>query len=666
MMVKKSPNFLNSLIFLIIVIGTFNGCNKVISKEVRALKLLPLLQEPNIILSPFKNNPALAIEEGFFPLKSFPLFVTEAGSNPYNLKRRLNLGPNFISIIFSPPESRYDFEIDVPAKSHLEFGLGLIFDNNYKKIAESQKARPEGVEFIVRLYNRKKDWVIFQKFLKMPEEKEARTVNFSFHRIKLPAKGGRFRLSLETENSDGAFAFWINPIVVPEKENPAGIILISLDTLRADHLGCYGYERPTSPAIDALSTEGTLFLQAISTSNWTLPAHVSLLTSSDSARHGVMAVDDLIPNELRSLAEILSDNGFTCGAITGGGFVSSKYGLARGFDFYNEGEGAVDLINSAELVFKAATEWIESNQQKDFFLFLHTYQIHSPYASPEPYRRRWLFPEASFDQINVEHYLGGKGAVFRPLSPEERRNIIDLYDGEISYTDEVLIGNLIKWLKEKELFKRVMIILTSDHGEEFYDHGAWVHGAHLYQESIQIPLIIKFPHGLFKGEKIDKIVRITDIAPTILEFLNLKKSIPVNWDGRSLFPLLTKKENSDRGFLADSCWLSGELCGNDKTGLPLMVATNRGKEKIIFNRSWSEHLVKIFQPGPLSWKLVEIYDLSRDSAEKNDLSLSQPKEIASILKSLQDRYKLLGQLTRLKVILSEEELEKLRALGYIH
>lgn len=667
MLAKKSPKLLISLIFLIIFMGAFPGCHKVIPREVRAIKLLTLLKEPNVISSPFKNNPALAGEEISFPAASFPLLVTEAGANPYNLKRRLHLGPNFISVIFSPPESRYDFEIALPSRSHLEFGVGLIFDSYYKKIAEKLKTRPEGVEFLVRLYDREKDWVIFQKFLKMPEERETRTLNFSFHRVELPAKGGRFRLSLETENGDGAFAFWINPVIVPVKEEPTGIILISLDTLRADHLSCYGYERPTSPAIDALASEGALFLHAISTSNWTLPAHVSLLTSSDCARHGVMAADDHIPNELLSLAEILSSHGFSCGAITGGGFVSPKYGLARGFDFYNEAEGSLDWVNSAELVFKAATEWIENNQQKDFFLFLHTYQIHSPYLSPEPYRRHWLSPQALFDQINVERYLGGKGAVFRPLSPEERRDIIDLYDGEIRYTDEALIGNLIKWLKEKNLFDRVMIILTSDHGEEFYEHGAWVHGAHLYQESIHIPLIIKFPKGIFQGEKIEKIVRIIDIAPTILEILNLKKSIPASWDGRSLLPLLKKKEKSDRLFLADSCWLSGDLCsGDNKTNLPLSVATNRGQEKIIFNRPWNEVLAKIYQPGPLHWKSVEIYDLSRDQAEKNDLSLSQPVEIGPILKALQARYELLRRLTRIKVILSEEELEKLRALGYIH
>jgi len=669
MPVKKTFHFFISLFFipvLIIFFGSQSGCQKVSSEEARTIKLLSLLNKASVISSPFKSDPALAQREDSFPVESSPLAITEAGVNPYNLKRRLHIGPNYISIIFSPPESRYDLEVDLPPESHLEFGAGLIFDKNYKKIADKSGSRPEGVEFLIRLKNEEKDWLIFQKFLEIPEEKENRTLNFGFHRLELPSRGGHFHLIFETENGDGAFAFWTNPIIVPKKEKPAGVILISLDTLRADQLSCYGYHRQTSPAIDLLASEGALFLEAISTSSWTLPAHVSLLFSADSVHHGVMAVDDQIQGNLVGLAEILNQNGFVCGAITGGGFVSPKYGFARGFDFYNEAEGSFNFNNSAELVFKAAKSWLENNLDKDFFLFLHTYQIHSPYNSPDPYRRTFLSPGASFDQIDVERYLGGKGGVFRPLSMEERENIINLYDGEIRYTDEALIGPLIKWLKEKGLFDRILVILTSDHGEEFYEHGAWVHGAHLYQESIRIPLIIKFPLGLFKGEKIDKIVRITDIAPTILELLRLEKSRPTSWDGRSLLPLLKKKEKSDRPFLADTCWLSGEFCGDEKNFLPLSVATNQGRKKIILNRPWTEELGKIFQPAPASWKSIEIYDLSRDQAEQNDLSSKQPVAIKDLLPALQARYQLLGRLTRLKLILSEEELEKLRALGYIH
>lgn len=632
----------------------------------QAIKLLTLLKRENIKSSPFKNNPDLIKDEILYPVDSSPLISSEIGSNPYNLKRRLHLGPNYFTILYSPPESLYSFEIDLPAESYLEFGAGIIFDSHFKQVLEKKGERPKGVGFLVRLEKGNKDWLIFQKFIALPEEKESRTINFISQRVKLPAKGGRFRLILETKEGLGAFAFWSNPMIIPFKEEPRGIILISLDTLRADHLACYGYERATSPAIDRLASEGVLFRQALSTSNWTLPAHVSLFTSVSTPHHGVMAADDRMPNHLGSLTEILSRQGFCCGAITGGGFVSPKYGFGRGFDFYNESHGSVEAVDSAELVFQAAKEWIDNNQDRDFFLFLHTYQMHSPYSSPEPYRETFLSSHDAFKEIHIERYLGGKEAVFKPLPEAERQNIISLYDGEIKYTDEVLIGRLLSWLKEKGLYDRLMIIVTSDHGEEFYEHGAWVHGAHLYQESIHIPLIIKFPYSRYAGEKIEKIVRITDIAPTILDVLGWKKIMPKHWEGRSLIPLLEKKERQDRTFLADSCWLSGEVCGDIASPLPLSVATNLGSKKVIFNRPWTEKLKKIYQPNPQNWPSVEIYDLSFDFKEKEDLSPESWGKISSLLQAVESRYQLLRKLSRGKIDLSQEELEKLRALGYIH
>lgn len=654
------------LLFFFLLIYQLN-CRQLNNQHrMQSIKLISLLKEANVKKSPLKDHPEWMKKEVFFPLESSPLTMSEVDDNPYNLKRRLHLGPNYLTILYSPPESLYAFEINLPPQSYLEFGAGVIFDNHYKQILMKKGVKPLGVEFLIRLKRGDQDRLIFQKFMEIPEEKDIRTLNFSFHRIELPAKGGRFHLLLETKEGSGAFAFWTNPMIIPAKKDSMGIILISLDTLRADHLGCYGYNRPTSPAIDQLASEGVLFLRALSTSNWTLPAHVSLFSSVSTTHHGVMAADDRLPDHVCSLTEILSRQGFSCGAITGGGFVSPKYGFGRGFDFYNEDHGSVERVDSAELVFRSAKEWIENNQDRDFFLFLHTYQIHSPYACPEPYRRTFLSTQSLFEEINVERYLGGKEAVFKPLPEAERQNIVNLYDGEIRYTDEVLIGCLLNWLKEKDLYDRMMIIVTSDHGEEFYEHGAWVHGAHLYQESIHIPLIIKFPHGLYRAMKVEKLVRIIDIAPTILEVLGWMKFIPRNWEGRSLISLLEKKEPIERIFFADSCWLSGEFCGDAASPLPLSVATNQGSKKIIFNRPWNEKLKKIYQPNPQSWPSVEIYDLSFDFKEKENLNREDWSKISSLLKKVEFRYQLLRKLSRQKIELSEEELEKLKALGYIH
>ena len=658
---KKKALF---IVFLFIFLGVIS-CQKPSLEKKRTIKLLPLLSEHNIELSPFKAG-TMTEEKEFFPVDSLPLETQEGGLNPYGLKRRLHMGPIFLTILYAPPESSYSLEITIPPDSYLEFGVGLVRDKNFEKYEEKQPLQSEGVEFLVELQKGEYNRSVFQKFVRLPEEKDFRTVSFSSHQVDLPPEGGKFRLSLKTKEGTGFFAFWHSPVIVSRKKEPAGVILISLDTLRADHLSCYGYHRPTSPAIDSLAADSTLFAQTLSASNWTLPAHASLLTSTDPPHHGVRAADDKLPSSLLTLAEVLSQNGFFCGAITGGGFLSPLYGFARGFDFYNEAEGAVDYENSAELVCRAAERWLEDNKDKDFFLFLHTYQIHSPYDSPAAYRQAFLSSGADLEVLNIERYLGGKGGVFRPLSEKERENIIALYDAEIKYTDEALVGELIKWLQEKGLYDRLTIVLTSDHGEEFYEHGAWVHGAHLYQESIRVPLIIKFPEGKFKGKRVEPIVRLIDVAPTILEALGIK-SKPKTWDGRSLYPFLEGQENSDRVFLADTCWLSGEVCGDTQPdSMPISVATSQGKMKVIINRPWPDSLRPLYQPGPADWPPLEVYNLEMDAAETKNLSSSQAAKLRESLKQTQARYRLFKKLRRLKVPLSEEQLEKLRALGYIH
>jgi len=370
------------IVFLFVFFGVIS-CQKPPLEEKRTIKLLPLLSEHNIELSPFKAR-TMTEEKEFYPADSLLLETQEGGVNPYGLKRRLHIGPIFLTILYAPPESCYSLEITLSPDSYLEFGIGLVRDKNFEKYEEKQPLQSEGVEFLVELQKGEYDRLVFQKFVPLPEKNDFRTVSFSSHKVDLPPEGGKFRLSLKTKDGAGFFAFWHSPVIISQKKEPSGIILISLDTLRADHLGCYGYGRPTSPAIDSLGADSALFEQALSASSWTLPAHASLLTSTDPPHHGVKAADDKLPSSLLTLAEVLSQNGFFCGAITGGGFLSPLYGFARGFDFYNEAEGSLDYENSAELVCRAAKRWLEDNKDKDFFLFLHTYQIHSPYAPPPP------------------------------------------------------------------------------------------------------------------------------------------------------------------------------------------------------------------------------------------------------------------------------------------
>lgn len=300
---------------------------------------------------------------------------------------------------------------------------------------------------------------------------------------------------------------------------PRGVVLISVDTLRADHLQTYGYRRPTSPNLDLLGADGVVFNRTYASSPWTLPSHVSLLTSLFNINHGVHRPTDRMDESLVTLTEVLRQNGFSTSAITGGTLVSYLYGFSRGFDTYKEGDGAMDYNNSAELVARSAAEWIENNKEKNFFLFLHTYQVHTPYDTPSPYGAMFLDPDAVWKRAHTTEIFNGKKSIFKELSDAERRNLIGLYDAEIRYSDEALLKPVVEKLKALGLYDDSMIIFTSDDGEEFFEHGSWDHGVHLYDESLRVPLVIKFPRSRFKGKN-DQPFRIASNEGRIKIILN--------------------------------------------------------------------------------------------------------------------------------------------------
>ncbi|MCK4496290.1 MAG: sulfatase [Candidatus Aminicenantes bacterium] len=461
-----------------------------------------------------------------------------------------------------------------------------------------------------------------------------------------------------TEGSEQNFSFWFNPVLYNKGKNDRNIILISIDTLRADHLGCYGYDRDTSPNIDSLASDSALFLNTYASSPWTLPSHVSLLTSLHGVHHQVYYDREKMDPAVLTLADILRQNNFSCSSLTGGGFVSSVYGFSKGFDTYHDGVGGIFQQDSAELLFRAVLEWIEREKDKNFFLFLHTYQTHNPYACPYPYKTMFTKEGAKWRHIDLVSYLGGKPGLFKRLPEEERQNIIDLYDGEIRYTDEKFIGPLIGKLKEMELYDQTMIIFTSDHGEEFYDHKGWGHGHSLYDESLKVPLVIKFPGSKFKGKEIGNIVSLVDVMPTVLEEMGIDFS-DLNIDGRSLFPVIEGKEKGDRTFLADI----GSNVLNSR--IPQKISMNMGKDKLILNKKFSTKDLDFFLYAPPALKPIELYDLKQDSIERKDIADKKSVLVNQIIRQINEIYSKAKKRKISRPEIDEELLEQLKALGYI-
>jgi len=307
------------------------------------------------------------------------------------------------------------------------------------------------------------------------------------------------------------------------------VILISLDTLRTDHLGGYGYHLNTSPNIDEFTGKGIVFSNAIATSPWTTPSHASLFTSLNPSDVDMVVFlkHDKLPDNATTLAEILSDKGYATAGFTGGGLVGPYYNLHQGFDTYKS-NGRRWEHNSKQLY-----HWLTQNKDKKFFLFVHAYNCHFPYTPPGRYNK--MFTNGSGDVKRIRSSLPrifSKKGSLPDNYQKELEYLISQYDGEIAHLDD-LVGKFLYALSEYGLLENTVIVITSDHGEEFMEHGNLEHAKQLYDESTRIPLIIYSPK-LPRGKTVAEQVRITDIMPTLLDLVGVER--PQGLRGVSLIP----------------------------------------------------------------------------------------------------------------------------------
>jgi arylsulfatase A-like enzyme len=516
----------------------------------------------------------------------------------------------------------------------------------------------KGVNFMVVLVAEGRKRTVFQHYLAPPPDEEGETVAFLRQRLDLP-RAENIRLTLVTEGDSGNMAFWYNPVLFLKNKNNINVILISVDTLRADHLSCYGYDRETSPNIDSLAGDSVLFSNVYASSPWTLPSHVSMLTSLHGVNHQVYQDDERMDPAILTLADLMRKNHFFCTAFTGGGFVSSVYGFSKGFDMYQEGGGGVHRQDAAGYLNKLVTEWLDVHStDKNFFLFIHTYQPHDPYACPAPFKDMYLSEGAKWRHINLMGHLGGRPNLFKPLPEEERQNIVDLYDGEVRYTDEALVGPLIQKLKQLGLYESTLIVFTSDHGEEFYDHKSWGHGHQLYDESLKVPLLIKFPESRFRGTTVSNIASLVDVMPTILEELRIDCA-QLSLDGRSLVPVIKGKDKADRSFWADI----GDNVLNSH--VPQKISTNDGTNKFILNKKYTDKDLSFFEFLPPETEPVELYELEGDPLEKHNIANKRVELVNRLIRSVDVVYSQARKRKPLKPEIDEDLKEQLRALGYI-
>ena len=318
------------------------------------------------------------------------------------------------------------------------------------------------------------------------------------------------------------------------------VILISIDTLRADHVGCYGYDKPTTPRIDALAAEGIVFRNAYATSPWTLPSHTSMFTGLYADAHGMNDGKSVLAKKATTLASIMKNHGFWTGAIVCAPYLDKHYGLTHGFDVYDN-----DLVHPkvknpraikvADDVTDKALAYIDRHKRKNIFLFLHYWDPHHPYNPAKEYVD--LFDPDYTGQIKGFNIRLRKDMV-PGMNPRDLEHIVALYDGEIRYTDDG-IGRLLDGLARRGLDKNTMIVITSDHGEEFLEHGGRAHLAMCWEELIRVPMIFYVPWLTPHAKAFDELVSLVDLFPTILDFNDIGRS-DYRVQGRSLAWLIQR------------------------------------------------------------------------------------------------------------------------------
>ncbi len=429
-----------------------------------------------------------------------------------------------------------------------------------------------------------------------------------------------------------------------EQPKPKSVLLIVVDTLRADYLGTYGYERATSPHIDALAEESLVFLKAFSNAPWTVPSMGSLLTGLDSSRHGAgrvlrrngrIVTEDgnktfhALDSSVSTLAEMLSNEGYETAAFVNNTIVNHSLGFARGFDIFDWSD---DKTRNASDLVEAANQWL-ADRQTPFFAWVHLMDPHLPYSPVRKVRGRFT------GEIEADMKLPVRGlSKLRTgrLDEDQRRFVRAAYAEELVFVDEQ-IGRLLRHLEEQGFAEDTVVILTSDHGEELFEHGGFEHGHALFQEVLHIPMLIRWP-GV-EPRRVAHPVSLVDIAPTLYEAFDLPP-IPAT-TGTSLLDLVASgPEPSDRAILVEDM-----LYGRDGRALV----------------RWPQKLVLRDGSPP------RLFDLESDPGEQHDLAKADPETVERLRQELERRveanHEQRGDSSAVELGRGVEE--RLRALGYL-
>ncbi|MFL6307525.1 MAG: sulfatase [Candidatus Sulfotelmatobacter sp.] len=560
--------------------------------------------------------------------------------------------------VHSPSTLAYN--VSVPKNAHVHFGMGITAKTSPIKFRVSVEGSP--AELFSKTVTTLDDW--------------------SDGDVDLSRFAGRnIRLLFRTDSDkEGAVALWANPLLTVDAPKPRPNVLIYLiDTLRADHSSLYGYKRNTTPFLKQLGSSGLVFEDCQTQATWTKPSTASLMTSLYSFTHGIINDADTIPSASTTIADQLRAGGYVTASIVTNPFAGRTTGLQRGFDYMDEypvvlrnRTDAIDRGTDSAALNKVVFPWLERHRNEPFFLYAHATDPHAPYRPPQGFEEKFANPAETADfnrdymKLRTEREYGGgtvvnrAGCVKAGIDPDRFiHRAIDRYDGEILHNDHSL-ELLVNKLKQLGILDNTLIIVVSDHGEEFWDHGWTAHGHSLYQELTHGVFVMWNPKLLPTPRRIAEPVQLIDVMPTVLDLVGLK--IPVMVEGQSLAPLLRGKAFQRKNPVMSSRFAHPDALPDGP------VRENRTDTFAFVDAKWK--LIYRDKAAKIGMNKVELYDRIADRAEQKNIAAAHPREVERMMNEVG---KWIDAQNKIRVVLGhggkstldQQTIDQLRSLGYL-
>lgn len=438
-------------------------------------------------------------------------------------------------------------------------------------------------------------------------------------------------------------------------EGPPDIFLFTVESLRPDHLGSYAAGRETTPNLDAFARESVVYEDAHSVTSWTLASHASMFTGLYPSAHGAVAARSKLDDGVETLAELLSQQGYQTAGVASGPYLARGHNLHQGFEFYDDSVATVGTQGGAHddvtnpFLEQVITRFLEGarDPERPLFFFAYYWDPHYDYIPPAPYDT--LFVKEGSEPVDLRDYESSQ-EITADISRAQLDYVLSQYDGEIRYTDHYL-GRLFDSLKKAGLWENSVVIVTSDHGEEFFDHGQKGHKRSLYVESVHVPLIVKYPESSRTGRD-SRVVSLVDLFPTILALAG--RGPETASQGVSL---LEPEPDPARSIFF-------ELLSTFYHRLTDGTGYGKSDEEWMAIRRGDLKLIVV-----PSKERTELYRLSSDPGEQLNIAIEDPEKVAKMendLREWREESLAIGQ-SRLGVEadLDPEEIERLRQLGYL-